>query len=169
MLKRMLKRILKIKKQLILAGIWLFFLQISPVLAEEIRYVSIQTIQGIVEVRQNNGDWKPAQNGTILYQHDEIRTGKGAYAQVLIDRDADTGSLEIKEKTRMRFNTLEKNKQTQEKTTLLDVAIGRIMVHVEKLKGASRFEANTATTTMGVRGTTIEVIVTGEKTEEKSL
>ena len=141
-------------------GMVIFLLAVPHAAAEELRYASIKTIQGVVEVRQNEGDWRPGEIGMILYPNDEIRTSGNSYAEILLDAGGKTGQLEIKEKTRMRFNTLDENPQTKDKTTLLDVAIGRVMIHVQKLKGASRFEVNTPTATMGVRGTKFEVNVT---------
>jgi len=59
--------------------------------------------------------------------------------------------------SRMRLNTLELNQETGEKTTVLDLAIGKVLIHAEKLKGDSVFNVRTPNSTTGVRGTTFTV------------
>lgn len=134
---------------------------------EEARFAAIKTMKGMVEVKIANSDWLPAQEGMVLHIEDEIRTGKDSMAELVLDEAGATGWLEIKEMTRMKLNTLDLNSLTGEKRTMLDVAIGRVMVHVEKLEGDSKFEVRTPTATMGVRGTVFEVIVEEEKKEAK--
>jgi len=126
---------------------------------DNLRYAILKTIEGQVEIRQKNSDWQKATVGMILHETDEMRTGKSSYAELLIDNQGAAGRLEIQEVTRLGLNTLALNEKTNEKTTLLDVAIGRVMIHVEKLKGDSKFEVRTPTSTMGVRGTVFEVVV----------
>ncbi len=150
----MIKRIMSV---VVILGL-LFFVVSAH--AEQARYASVVKIKGIVQVKEASvSDWSLAKEGMILHQNDEIRTDKDSQAQLLLDKDGSTGQIELKEQTRLKLNTLIANEDKHEKTTLLDVAIGRVMVHVEKLKGDSKFEINTPTSTMGVRGTTFEVEV----------
>jgi hypothetical protein len=65
----------------------------------------------------------------------------------------------VKEGSLFRINKAETDPVMGDKTTILDLAIGKVMVHVEKLKGNSRFEVRTPTALTGVRGTTFEVTV----------
>jgi hypothetical protein len=51
------------------------------------------------------------------------------------------------------------NKITGDKTTLLDLAIGKVLVQTQKLQGDSKFEVRTPTALTGVRGTIFEVTV----------
>lgn len=127
---------------------------------EEGRYASIDKISGYVEIRKaDSQEWSLAQEGMVLYENDEIRTQKASSARLLLDEDGNTGQLDVKETTRLRLNTLDKEEVSGDKKTLLDVAIGRVLIQVEKLQGESKFEVNTPTATMGVRGTKFEVVV----------
>ena len=58
-----------------------------------------------------------------------------------------------------RINTAETDPKTGNKMTLLDLAVGKVLVHAAKLKGGSRFEVRTPTAISGVRGTVFEVEV----------
>jgi len=129
----------------------------SWALADTGRSVTITSIQGQVQVRQNNSDWKPAETGMVLYASDEIRTGEQSTAKLLIDENNRTGELDMHPTSRMRLNTLELNQETGEKTTVLDLAIGKVLIHAEKLKGDSVFNVRTPNSTTGVRGTTFTV------------
>ena len=145
--------------------ILIFSLSLQNVSAQQRRYAIITMVKGNVEVRLAENEWQKAEKGMILYPNDEIRTGKKDYAQLWLDKNASTGRLEVKGGTRMRLNILDFNAKTNDKTTLLGVAIGRVMIHAQKLHGNSRFEVQTPTSIMGVRGTSFEVIV--EEKEKK--
>ncbi|MBN1688101.1 MAG: FecR domain-containing protein, partial [Candidatus Omnitrophica bacterium] len=67
--------------------------------------------------------------------------------------------IELKPKSRLKMTTLEMDAITGEKITLLDLAIGKVLVHASKLQGESKFEVRTPTSTTGVRGTVFEVSV----------
>lgn len=121
------------------------------------RYGILHEIKGGVFVRIGGAEWQPAQPGMILHEKDEIRTDKGGSAEIHLDQEADTGKLELKESSYMRLNTLAFDPQGGDKTTLLDLALGKILVRAEKLQGNSKFEVRTPTSTTGVRGTVFEV------------
>ena len=127
-------------------------------IAAEAREATISGVKGEVFVRQNHGDWKPAQKGMVLYRDDEVKTSQGSLAEVLLDNGA-VGSVQVKEKSLFRINIMDEDVKTGDKVTLLDLAIGKVMVHAEKLKGNSKFEVRTPTSTTGVRGTMFEVSV----------
>ena len=155
-----MKKVSKILAGIMILGIigLISFGAVSLYAQDEPRSVAIQMIKGDVEVKRGQGDWEKAQEGMILHEQDEIRTQGNGYAKLMID-DGKTGDLEVNKYTRMRINTLLGKEDGPEKTTLLDVAIGRVMIHVQKLQGHSKFEVTTPTATMGVRGTAFEVIV----------
>jgi len=127
--------------------------------AQGVRHAEISEARGEVEIRKEGGVWEPAQGGILLYEQDEIRTAPGGFAEILLDQGASTGKLELKEKSHLKLTTLDWDSQLGEKVTLLDLAIGRVLVHAEKLRGNSRFEVRTPTATTGVRGTIFEVSV----------
>lgn len=135
----------------------LFFLvsAIGVTSAEEVRQATLVNLIGDVMVRQDAGEWKPATPGTLVKINDEIKTSAGASAEILLDN----GSVQIKEKSLFKINTLDLDPATGEKITYLDLALGKIMVHAQKLQGNSKFEVRTPTSTTGVRGTVFEVSV----------
>ena len=133
------------------------------ILAQPARQAVISEIRGGVEIRIREADWKPAEVGVVLHEQDEIRTAKGGFAEILLDENASAGKLELKGDSHLKLSSLAWDPISGEKTTLLDLAIGKVLVHAEKLQGNSQFKVRTATSTTGVRGTVFEVSVTAEK------
>ena len=130
----------------------------STAYASELRQATLSNVRGDVFIRQGDQDWQPAKTGTILHKSDAIKTSDGGYAEVLLD-NGKVGSVQIHQKSQFKLGTLDLDEATGEKHTLLDLAIGRVMVHAEKLQGNSTFEVRTPTSTTGVRGTMFEVSV----------
>ena len=150
---------------LAVAVIILIFSSFPSLAAEAARKAILSEVRGAVEVKISPGTWEPARTGMVLHELDEIRTGPASFTEVLLDDSGKTGRFEVEEKTRVRLNTMTWNSGTDEKQTLLDVAIGTIKIYVEKLKGKSKFEVNTPTAVLGVRGTVFKVTVDEKKTE----
>ena len=129
------------------------------------RYAVILETSGQVEVKLKDSDWQPGQSGVKLYEEDEIRTGKESSAKILLDENGSTGRLDLKPESRMRLGVFEMN-EAREKTTVLDLAIGSVLVKVEKLQGNSKFHVRTPNSISGVRGT--EFLVTAKPKESGS-
>lgn len=128
--------------------------------SEEARFATIQKIKGEVFTRTvGEKDWKSAEKGMILGEMAEIKTGPKSKAEIYLDEDAETGKFDMTEESLLRFSEMKKNEDTSDKTTLLDLAIGKVIIRAEKLTGASKFEVRTPTATTGVRGTVFEVSV----------
>jgi len=138
------------------------FLAGTPAFGQELRQVTISQMNGTVDVRVNGGEWQTAEPGMVLHEKDEIRTADGGFAELLMDPQGSTGKLELKEKSHLRLSTLALHPESGEKVTHLDLAIGKVLVHAEKLNADSKFEVRTPTAVTGVRGTIFEVAV--EKT-----
>ena len=130
---------------------------------QELRRAILSEIKGPVEVRLEDGSWKPAENGMVLYEQGEIRSGEGGFAEILLDEGGSTGKLELQEKSHLRLSTLNWDEASGKKETYLDLAIGKVLVHAEKLQGDSKFEVRTPNATAGVRGTVFEVSVDEEE------
>jgi hypothetical protein len=94
----------------------------------------------------------------VILPGDQVRTASQSSVEVLLD-GGKVGVVEIKGGSLFRVSKAETDPVMGDKTTLLDLAVGKVMVHVEKLKGNSRFEVKTPTALTGVRGTTFEVTV----------
>lgn len=141
-----------------------FFLTafLPPLSAAQIRDAMVSEVKGHVTLRQNGEDWKTAIPGAVLKEKDEIRTGPDGYAEILMD-GGDTANLELKENSYFKIHTMGFDANSGDKTTLLDLAIGKVLVHAEKLKSNSKFEVRTPTSTTGVRGTYFEVAVEENK------
>ena len=138
----------------------------APVFAEVGRIAEISGIDGAVWFKKSGtAEWKGAEKGMILLENDEIKTGEGAKAEILLDVAGETGKLDLAPNTQLRIETMKKDPLTEDKTTLLDLAVGKVLVKAEKLKGSSSFQIKTPTSICGVRGTLFEVTV--EATEPK--
>lgn len=135
----------------------------SQASGEPVRKAIISKIRGAVEVKIKEEPWKPAKMGMVLHELDEIRTAKSGFAQTLLDDGASTGKLEIKENSHIRFHTMTLDPVSGDKNTLVDVALGKVKVHAQKLRNQSKFEVNTPTAVLGIRGTLFEVNVSEEK------
>lgn len=124
----------------------------------EAKQATITKIEGEVLMRLAGGPWQPAEKGTILREKDELKTGADAHAEVVLD-NGKVGRVDMDAKSYLRVHTLKQEKESGDRTTLLDLAIGKVLIHAEKLKGNSKFEVRTPTATTGVRGTVFEVAV----------
>lgn len=123
------------------------------------RKAIVAEMSGAAEMRENGGGWKPAYVGAVLFELDELRTGDGTEAELLLDDGGATGKLNVAGNTHIRFRSLAWDELTKSRETLIDVAVGRINLFVNKLRNESKFEVNTPTATIGVRGTIFEVNV----------
>ncbi|MEI7750889.1 MAG: FecR domain-containing protein, partial [Candidatus Omnitrophota bacterium] len=112
-----------------------------------------------VFVKSRGGDWKSAKDGMVILPGDEVKTAETeSSVEVLID-GGKIGHVEIKEGSLFRIQKALTDVSTGDKTTILDLAIGKILVKVDALKGHSKFEVKTPTALTGVRGTVFEVTV----------
>jgi hypothetical protein len=141
----------------------LLVLEAAPAHAQAARKGIVSELKGPVDVKIGSAAWKPAKVGMMLREGDEIRTLEKGKAEVLLDEGGSTGKLEIKETSHLRFSAMTWDDVSGDKTTLIDVAVGKVKVQAKKLKGNSKFEMNTPTAVLGVRGTSFEVKVYEEK------
>jgi len=138
---------------------------ILVVTAQDInRSASIASLKGKVQVKLiNEKSWNPAKVGMVLHEGDAVRTSAGSWALLKLD-GGKTGTVEVKENTQLLLSELKKNDSGDAKSTLLDLAIGKILIKVQKLrKKNSRFEVKTPTSIVGVRGTVFAVEVENMK------
>ena len=124
------------------------------------RSASIASLKGKVQVKLiNEKSWNPAKAGMVLYEGDSVRTSAGSWALLNLD-GGKTATVEVKENTQLLLSELKKNDSGDVKDTLLDLAIGKILIKVQKLrKESSKFEVKTPTSIVGVRGTVFAVEV----------
>jgi len=137
-----------------------FFSMITPLQAEVGRVAEISSIEGMVWFRKGGTeDWKGATKGMLLLENDEIKTGENAKAEILLDAAGETGKLNLAPNSQLRIETMKQDTTSGDKTTLLDLALGRVLIKAEKLKGNSAFQVKTPTSICAVRGTVFEVSV----------
>ena len=130
------------------------------VFAGEGRKAILSVVRGSVQVHvQGERDWKPARAGMILSEKDEIQTAKDGLVEIFLDEGGSVGKLRLSERSRLNLLTMDIDTESGDKVTLLELAVGKVLVEVEKLKGESKFEVKTPTSTAGVQGTVFEVAV----------
>lgn len=145
--------------QTVILAVFLMVFAVSAASADDVRGAKILDLRGKVEVRTGGGSWQPATKDMQLYEKDEVRTGDDGFVSLELDKTGETGTFELPAKSHLRLSTLKRDKATGDKTTYLDLALGKVLVHAEKLEGASKFEVKTPNASAGVRGTVFEVSV----------
>lgn len=124
------------------------------------RTAAVKELKGTVEVKTPKAGWVAAQVGMILNQQDIIRTKKDSWAVINLDGSGETATVEIKQNSQMKLAELKQNKEQGTQNTLLDLALGEILIKAQKLHSEkSKFEVKTPTSIVGVRGTTFSVAV----------
>lgn len=126
---------------------------------EGAREAIVFKLKGTVDVKVNGGAWQPATAGMVLHEKDEIRTAKDSEAVLHLDQKGNTGKLELREDSLLRLGIMNWDNASQEKVTVLDLALGKVLVRAEKLTPNAKFEIKTPTATTGVKGTIFEVSV----------
>jgi hypothetical protein len=122
------------------------------------RYGTLKNPGKDVFVKNPGGEWKAAKDGMVILPGDEVKTAPQNSVNVLMDGGA-TGRIEIKEGSLFRIQKAVTDATTGDKSTILELAIGKILVKVESIKGNGKFEVRTPTALTGVRGTVFEVTV----------
>lgn len=118
-------------------------------------------MDGSVDVRMADGSMVPAEIGMELGQGDAIKTGAGSYALLRLD-GVETATVEIDANSQILISQLFMDSVEGTQTTLLDLAVGKVLVKADKLQSdRSKFEVKTPTSVVGVRGTTFAVEVEG--------
>ncbi len=122
------------------------------------RYGTLKNPGKDVFVKCAGGEWQAAKDGMVIMPGDVVKTASAGSVEVMLD-GGKVGHVEVKAGSLFRINKAETNPATGEKTTLLELAVGKLIAHVEKLQGNSKFEVRTPTALTGVRGTVFEVVV----------
>ena len=122
------------------------------------RYGTLKNPGKDVFVKSSGGEWKSATDGMVILPGDEVKTAENNSVDVLMD-GGKIGRVEIKEGSLFRIQKAETDPVTGDRATILNLALGKILVKVESLKGNSKFEVRTPTALTGVRGTLFEVTV----------
>jgi len=141
----------------VIAPIFLYSLSFA---ADIKRSATILETGGKVEVRDPKDKWIPAQIGMALNEGDIIRTlGDDSFAVVKLN-GSETATVEVKKNSQLRLAQLTQDTDKKTQNTMLDLALGDILIKADKLHSEkSKFEVRTPTSIVGVRGTTFSVSV----------
>ena len=130
--------------------------------AEEVkRNAEIIAVRGEVQVKLlEEGKWIPTERKMILGEGDIIKTKSDSWAMLKVDKTGDTATVELEENSQLLLAELVKDEEKGTQRTLLDLAIGEILIRAKKLHTPeSKFEVKTPTSVVGVRGTKFSVRV----------
>ncbi len=122
------------------------------------RYGTLKNPGKDVFVKCAGGEWQAAKDGMVIMPGDVVKTASSGSVEVMLD-GGKVGRVDVKAGSLFRINKAGTNPATGDKTTLLELAVGKLIAHVEKLQGNSKFEVRTPTALTGVRGTVFEVTV----------
>lgn len=159
-------KIVKIYCLLILIMINLTSIGIAQNIQESKCGAKIIEIKGEALVKSSKEkNWLSAKTGMILKEGDVIKTGTNSAVVIqLLKENQETAIVDIKNNSQLLIAEISKTDEKKREHTLLDLAIGKILVKAQKLHGEkSKFEVKTPTSIAGVRGTTFTVEVSGLK------
>jgi hypothetical protein len=145
---------------LLAAAVLVLTISSSSMAQEAKRTAKITSLEGTVDVMTLKRAWKPASVGMVLNQSDVIRTKAKSSATINIDGTAETATVMVKEGSQLMLTDLTINKRDASQKTLLDLALGKILIKAKKIHSEkTSFEVKTPTSIVAVRGTTFSVSV----------
>jgi hypothetical protein len=120
----------------------------------------ITASKGKVTVKRLDKDWVPAKVGMILNEGDIIKTEWRSRATLKLIGKKKSSAIYIRPGSELLIAKLSRNEKTGNEESLLDLAIGNILIKAQKLeKEGDKFEVKTPTSVTGVRGTKFSVEV----------
>jgi hypothetical protein len=123
------------------------------------RNATITDIKGNVEVRTAAGAQEAAKAGMVLTEGDVIMTKADSWATLNLS-GAEEATVTMKPNSQLALSELKADEKAGSQKTLLDLALGEVLVKTQKLHAKeSKFEVKTPTSIVGVRGTTFSVAV----------
>lgn len=132
---------------------------VSFSLAQEgVRDVSVIGMHGKAEVMaQGSTVWTEVTDKTRLGAGDTIRTMQGSYVDLDFAGKAQAAVTRVNEKTTLKIDTYVSSENIEERRIILDLAVGDVLVKVNKIKNESQFQVRTPMSIVGVRGTMFRV------------
>jgi hypothetical protein len=122
-------------------------------------------VVGRVELmRKGQTQWVPAVVGAHLLEGDDIRAFSGAQAEI---RLPDTSTVVLAENSRLLLSKVEFDQQSQSRTVLLHLAVGKVRAAIAQASIAlvkirqSNFAISTPTAVAAARGTVVWAITDG--------
>ena len=129
--------------------------------AMEKRTASIVSIDGSAQVKPSGqASFNAASVGMVLNEGDTIKTASKSWVLLNVNGKGQTATVEVKENSQMILAELLVDPKAGSSKTLLDLAMGEVLIKAQKVHGEqSKFEVKTPTSIVGVRGTTFNVKV----------
>jgi len=151
------------KASKILTGVIVLVVMVATFAFAEVetRSVKVVGIEGKAYVMiAGEGEWIPAETGMMLNEGDLVKTEKESWMLLNVDGMAQVATVEVKENSQLLLSQLLADKQAGTESTLLDLAVGEILIKAQEVRGEdSKFEVKTPTSIVGVRGTSFAVKV----------
>ncbi len=137
----------------------IFFFGISICPAEGIdKDVTVMSISGNAEVMESGASsWIPALSGMKLGSGDTIRTKENSHLDLDFGGKAQAAVVRIAEKSTLKIDAYIASDKIEDRKITLDLAVGEVLVKVNKVKDESQFQVRTPTSIVGVRGTMFKV------------
>jgi len=130
------------------------------------RQAVVTTLKGSGEIRRANGQILPLSVNTFLATGDEVRTGAGTSAEVVVDNQS---VLRMRENSRLRLQGIQDTTLAQGRSAGTRVALdaGSLWVKVRTWAGPLvGFEVRLPSTIAGVHGTVFETSIKADGSEE---
>jgi len=123
-------------------------------------YARFLKVEGDVYIKREGTPWFHAGKDTQIYERDIIRTEDHSTAVIKIHTPSKEATVEVEPGTELFLSKISQNNSKGTPGTLIDLAVGKILLEVLKKKDdSSKFEVKTPTSIVGVRGTTFSVEV----------
>ena len=127
------------------------------------RSATISDVKGTVEMKTSVGSWQAAKVGAVLTQGDVITTKADSWVTLNLG-GPEEATINVKPNSQLALAELTTNEKKGVQNTLLDLAMGEILIKTQKLHAKeSKFEVKTPTSIVGVRGTVFSVTVESVK------
>lgn len=127
------------------------------------RQAKIISIRGKADIKpMGKSAWVPAKKGMLLSEGDVLRTASRSRVTLNLNGNGETALVKVEPGSQLLLSEMATKGKSE--TTLLDLALGEIMITAEKLNTqGSKFEVKTPTSVVGVRGTKFAVKVEAVK------
>ena len=149
--KSMRKKILLIIPLIIIIGIiGLVWFTLTP----EVAKAQLIIESGTVQIKHAGGIWTSAQNGTLLYQSDTVKTESNTSASIVLFRSS---IIRLDSNTEVTIQEI--IEQEGETSVKIQQDMGRTWNTISKISGIDNYEVQTPTTVASVRGTSFDVYI----------
>lgn len=109
---------------------------------------------GTVQIKHEGGSWTSAQNGTLLYQSDTVKTGNNTFASIVLFKSS---IIRLDSNTEVMLQEI--LQQAGETSVKIKQDVGRTWNTISKMSGIDNYEVQTPTAVASVRGTSLDVNV----------